>query len=219
MIVFALATTAGSYLYCKLQTPLYQASVRLLVQPARADLGLTAATNQLLRQYGLMLQTDRLARTVSEGLQLDLSPQALQSKVVTAAVPEDFALLVQVTDSDAERASNIAFVLADEFEQEQAVRMSAQDPRDRVDVTLMNRPGPGQMIWPRTSSTVAAGALVGLLLGVVLMFVWELLDDTLKTVEDVERWGRLPVLSAIPPAKRGRPASSAAELKTGPRGA
>ena len=218
VVVFALAATAGSHLYCKLQTPLYQASVRLLVQPSRADLGLTEATNRLLRQYRLQLQTDKLARTVSERLKLDLSPQALQGKVVTAAVPEDFALVVQVTDTDAARASEIAFVLADEFEQDQAVRMSSQDPRDRVDVTLMNRPGPGQMIWPRTNTTVAAGLLVGLLLGVVLMFVWELLDDTLKTAEDVERWGGLPVLGLIPPGKRGRAAGAAVELKPGPQG-
>ncbi len=219
LIVFAFATTAGSYLYCKLQTPQYQASVRLLVQPARADLGLTEATNRLLRQYRLMLQTDKLARAVSERLQLDLSPAALQGKVVTAAVPEDYALLVQVTDSDAQRAGDIAFVLADEFEQEQAVRMSTQDPRDRVDVTMVNKPGPGAMIWPRTTTTVAAGGLVGLLLGVVLMFLWELLDNTMKSADDVERWGRLPVLGVVPAVKRqARAAAPEQTMKPGPQG-
>ncbi|MHB1415363.1 MAG: YveK family protein [Chloroflexota bacterium] len=200
IVVVALAATAGSYLYCKMQTPVYQATVSLLVQPARADLGLTEATNRLLRQYSLQLQTDDLARTVSERLNLDISPQALQGMVTATAVPEDFAVTVQVTDVSAERARDVAFVLADEFEQEQAVRMQSQDPRDRIDVAMVSRPGLGQQIWPSTKTIVLAGAVFGVLLGVVLAFLFELFDDTLKTAEDVERWGRVSVLATIPRA-------------------
>lgn len=202
IVVVALAAAAGSYLYTRTQTPLYQSTVRLLVQPSRADLGLAEATNRLLRQYRLLLQTDKLARTVSERLKADLSPQALQGMVTAAAVPEDFALVVQVTDVDPVRAQDIAFVLADEFEQEQAVRMSSQDPRDRVDVTMMNRPGPGEMISPKTKTTVAAGLLFGLLLGGLLVLLVEFLDDTLKTPDDVERWAGMTTLGTIPGAAR-----------------
>jgi capsular polysaccharide biosynthesis protein len=214
----------GSYLYCQTQTPTYQSTVRLLVQPARADLGLAEATSRLLRQYRLLLQTDRLARTVSERLKADISPQALQGMVTAAAVPEDFALIVQVTDTDGKRAQEIAFVLADEFEQEQAIRMSAQDPRDRVDVTMMNRPGEGQLIWPKTRSTVAAGLLFGAVIGLLFAFLLALLDDTLKSADDVERWVKIPTLGVIPNAVRGeaaRDVASAGEepvLPVGTRG-
>ena len=215
IVVVAVAAAAGSYFYCKLQTPIYQTTVRLLVQPARADLGLAEATNRLLRQYRLLLQTDKLARTVSERLKLDITPQTLQGMVAAAAVPEDFALVVQVTDVDPERAQSIAFVLADEFEQDQAVRMSSQDPRDRVDVTMMNQPAPGQMISPRTKTTVAAGLLFGLLLGGLLALALEILDDTLKTPYDVQRWAKMSTLGVIPRAKREgkREAAAAAGLK------
>jgi capsular polysaccharide biosynthesis protein len=198
MLVVALAATAGSYLYCRMQTPVYQTTVRLLVQPSRADLGLAEGTNRLLRQYRLLLQTDKLARAVSDRLKLDITPGALQGMVTAAAVPEDFALILQVTDSDPQRAGDIAFVLADEFEQEQAVRMSSQDPRDRVDVAMMNRPGAGELIWPKTRSTVLAGMLFGLLLGLLLVVAVEFFDDTLKSPEDVERWAKLPTLGTIP---------------------
>ncbi|MHB1133335.1 MAG: YveK family protein [Chloroflexota bacterium] len=220
VMVFALACAAGSYLYCKLQTPLYQATAKIIVQGARADLGLTEVTNRLLRPYSLLLRSDESAQAVRDRLQLDLSPAAIQAKVVTAAVPEDYALVIQVTDTDPQRAADIAFVLADEFEQDQAVRMAEQDPRDRVDAQLLNRPGPGSQIYPRTSTTVAAGLLVGLLVGVVLMFVWELLDDTLKSATDAERWGRTPVLGAIPAsAKVARRAAVAAPApRPGPQG-
>lgn len=202
--VVALAAAAGSYLYCRLQTPVYQTTVRLLVQPARADLSLAETTSRLLRQYRLLLQTDRLTRAVGDRLKLDISPGALQGMVTAAAVPEDFALVVQVTDTDPERARDIAFVLADEFEQEQAVRMSTQDPRDRVDVTMMNRPGAGELVWPKTRNTVLVGTLFGLLLGLLLVVAVEYFDDTLKSPYDVERWAKLPTLGVIPQAAQGR---------------
>lgn len=202
ILVVALFAASGSYLYTRTQTPTYQSTVRLLVQPARADLGLAEAISRLLRQYRLLLQTDQLARTVSERLKADLSPGTLQGMVTTSAVPEDFALVVQVTDTDSKRAQQIAYVLADEFVQDQAVRMSTQDPRDRVDVTMLNQPGEGQLIWPKTKTTVAAGGLFGAVLGLLLVFVLAFFDNTLKTPDDVERWAKLPTLGVVPPVPR-----------------
>lgn len=212
ILLVVAAAAAGSYLYCRLQTPVYQTTVRLLIQPSRTDLGLAEATNRMLRQYRLLLQTDALARTVSERLKLDLSPGALQGMVTAAAVPEDFALVVQITDTDPQRARDVAFVLADEFEQAQSVKMSAQDPGDRVDVTMMNSPGMGELIWPKTRSTVMAGTLFGLLLGLLLVVAVEFFDDTLKTADDVERWAKLPTLGTIP-----RPGRDQVTRQTGQR--
>ena len=204
ILVVALAASASSYLYCRAQTPVYQTTVRLLVQPARTDLGLAEATNRLLRQYSLFLQTEALASTVGERLKLDLDPGVLQSKVTAVAVPEDFALVLQVTDTDPQRAQNIAYVLADEFAQDQAVRMATQDPRDRVDVVMMNRPGAAELISPKTKTTVLAGTLFGLLLGCLLVVAVEILDDTLKTPYDVERWAKLADAGKHSPPAAGR---------------
>ncbi len=203
LLLVALAFAAGSFLYTRLQTPLYRTDVRLLVQPARPDLSLAETTSRLLRQYSLLLQTDEMARTVNQRLQLDLKPGELQSKVITAAVLEDFAISFQVTDTDPQRARDIAAVLADEFQQNEAIRMASQDPRERVDVTLMNQPALGRQVSPNVRSTVAAATLFGLLLGLLLVVAIELLDDTLKSSQDVRRWTGLRTLATLPRRRGG----------------
>jgi capsular polysaccharide biosynthesis protein len=45
---------------------------------------------------------------------------------------------------------------------------------------------------------VAAGAFLGLIIGFLLAFVLEALDDTLKTPDDVEQHVGLTVVGAIP---------------------
>jgi capsular polysaccharide biosynthesis protein len=49
-----------------------------------------------------------------------------------------------------------------------------------------------------------AGAILGLVLGVLLAFVLEYLDDTLKSSGDVERFTGLTTLGVIPTAELSR---------------
>jgi len=53
-------------------------------------------------------------------------------------------------------------------------------------------------IGPNRLRTIFIGFLVSLMAGVGLVFVLEYLDNTVKTVEDVNRYTQLPALSVIP---------------------
>ena len=57
---------------------------------------------------------------------------------------------------------------------------------------------PGKPINPSTKRSVLLGSSLGFLLGIILSVIWELTDKTMRTVEDVERSLRLPVIGAIP---------------------
>ncbi len=57
---------------------------------------------------------------------------------------------------------------------------------------------PTSRFAPSLSRNVGAGALIGLMLGVMLALVLEHLDDTLKTPEDIEKKLHLAVLGIIP---------------------
>ncbi len=50
--------------------------------------------------------------------------------------------------------------------------------------------------------TVPAGGLLGLILGLLLAFVLEALDNSLKSPADVERFVGLTTLGAIPTVER-----------------
>jgi polysaccharide biosynthesis transport protein len=59
----------------------------------------------------------------------------------------------------------------------------------------------GAPISPNTKRSTIAAAALGLLLSVLLAFVLEHLDSTIKTAEDVEKHLQLPVLGLVPQLK------------------
>lgn len=65
-------------------------------------------------------------------------------------------------------------------------------------ISIVDRAGRGDHYRPSLSRNLAVGALVGLMLGVLLAFGLEYLDDTLKTPEDVEKVLGLAMLGVIP---------------------
>lgn len=206
LLVAAVATgvTVG---FCKLQQPVYRATVKMTVTPSRYDYGLTMVIESLLRQYSQRLQTDKLAEAVNTRLQLDLSPDKLRSKIKVSPVAEDYLLTLTVDDSEANRARDIAFAWADEFVKDQQVTMALVNPTDRIEVELLDRPGPGDLYFPKTQQLAIAAGVLGLVVGLLLAFVLEYLDDTIKTPEDVERYTGLPLLGAIPTSSPERAAA------------
>jgi capsular polysaccharide biosynthesis protein len=80
----------------------------------------------------------------------------------------------------------------------EVTRLNANlDGTDRINVRLIQQP---RMIGvqPNTRINMMAGAILGLVIGVLLAFVLEYLDDTLKNSADVERFVGLTTLGAIP---------------------
>jgi capsular exopolysaccharide synthesis family protein len=53
-------------------------------------------------------------------------------------------------------------------------------------------------VWPRPRQNLAFALAFGLMLGIAAAFLFEFLDDSLATPEDVERYLHLPTLGSIP---------------------
>jgi capsular polysaccharide biosynthesis protein len=189
----------SSYLFARLQTEVYRATVFLTVT-ARNDYGSTLVIENKLRQFARQLQTEILAEKVNDKLQLDIAPERLRGKVRVAAINEDLLLQIEVDDIEANRARSIAWQWAQQFVQDHQDREATAEPRDRIEIAPLDRPQPAVLNWPKRNQIMAAAAILGLLAGTVLAFVLEYLDDTLKTPGDVDRYLGVPLLAAIPPA-------------------
>jgi len=57
---------------------------------------------------------------------------------------------------------------------------------------------PDVPIKPNQKLNLAIGGVLGVMLGVMLVFFMEYLDNTIKTADDIERHLGLPVLGLIP---------------------
>lgn len=108
-LILMVAVGAGStYLYSRLQTPVYEATTSILVtrnsQQTLADLSQTLSLSQLVDTYVRMLSLDEFLETVSQRLSYKVETR----NVDVSAFPNTQVIQLQVRDNDPIRATRIA---------------------------------------------------------------------------------------------------------------
>lgn len=201
-ILVAAVAAVSAFGFSRMQTPVYNASVKLSVNPARADWGLGNATKDLLRNYAENMRTHNMAREVIDRAQLDMDTTTLLGKIVISPAADTFTLQIEARDTDPQVAMTIAQTIAEVFVEQRDAWNQLQDKRDRIDVSVLDS------VWnlgyqqysPSTRINTLAGALVGLLVGFLVVFFLEWLEqDVVRTAVDLERTVQVTVLGAIPP--------------------
>jgi capsular polysaccharide biosynthesis protein len=205
VIVLTIATALGAIVVSKLQEPAWRVSTRIAVTPARADLGLSETINRVLRNYGEHLTTRRMAQIAIDRLRLQdkdasMTADKLRKELRVSAQLGNYTLQLDVEDRDPNRARDVAIVLSTVFVEEHTQKMADIDPRDRLNAAIMDQPTWPRLIRPKTKVNALGGAVLGFVLGALLVVAWELLDDRIKTGEQLEHTTGLPVLGAIPAA-------------------
>ncbi len=199
IVALAVVITAGAaFGLSKAQTPVYRATQKVLLQPARNDFGLTETLRILLRSYVVYLNTDQQASAVIDRLQLDMTPGELRSHTTISSDPTQLIVQIDVDLQDGPLAAQIATELG-----RLLVEYRTEDNRDlrredRIDALLIDTATYG-LYKPKTKINVMAGAMLGLLLGGAAVFALEYMQSNIvREKEDVERFLELPVLAAIP---------------------
>lgn len=207
LLVFAIIGYAGSEL---LLTPKYTASTRVYVLSwsseeaiAYADLQLSS---QILNDYEVLVTGQNVTNEVIGELGLDMSSDTLSS-MIEVSTPDDATtrvLEISVTDTDPQRAADIA----------NAVREVAATQLEEImdlDVvkTVYDAEAPTSPSSPNVKRNTLVCALVGAAIAAGILLLIYLLDDMIRTEEDVERYLGLSTLGIIPVS---------AELSTTSRG-
>ena len=127
-----------------------------------------------------------------------MKPDTLKSKVTIASKDEDYIIQIDVLDYDPSQSERVALEWANQFVQWRDQDNLKQRKEDRVDANIVQNPTTGKF-RPQTSLNVAAGAIIGLLLGVVIVFFLESIESNiLRSSDDVERVLGTTVIGAIP---------------------
>ncbi|MBN1317379.1 MAG: hypothetical protein JXA42_17995 [Anaerolineales bacterium] len=201
IVLLMLLTAISAFAFSKLQTPIYKSSVEILVQPARADFGLTQSAKWLLRSYVSWINTDTQAQEVIDLLSLDREPGDLRSDVTVATDESRFVIQINVEDPDGDLANDIAQTWTDLFIQWRNAENDDQNKEDRVKATQLDPPRYG-LARPKWKINTLAGAIFGALLGGVIVFILEWIESgVVRRPEDVDRYLSLPMLGAIPTVK------------------
>jgi capsular polysaccharide biosynthesis protein len=198
IILTTVLTAAAAWGFSRLQAVEYKSSVNVFVSPDRIDNGTLLAAKQILRGFRAYIDSEDFAAQVIERLGLDMKPDQLKPKVTIATKDEDFLLQIDVVNTDGDQANDIARTWATAFVEWRQQENLKQRKEDRVSAYIVQDPKYGQF-RPQTTLNVVAGAIIGLLLGVIIVFFLEAIESNiLRSSDDVERVLGTTVIGAIP---------------------
>jgi capsular polysaccharide biosynthesis protein len=205
VVLLAVVAAGAAYVFSKTQVPIYEASVNLTVRPARADWGLSNTVGALLRSLAGDITTHSFMRQVIDLEQLDTTTDDLLDGKTVFVKDEaaDFTISIVVRDASDQVAVQLVNAIADLFVEKRKEWNQVQDKRDRIDVAIRDHARYAGVYSPKTKINLLAGAVLGVLLGVVIVAVMEWLEaGIVRSTKDLDRL-EIPALGAIP-AESGR---------------
>lgn len=202
ILVLAGLCAASAWVFSELQIPIYTATARVLIKPSRPDFGLTTAAKTVLRSYTEWMKTRANAQEVIAQLKLNAVPDELLGRVQIDPDESNFTVQIDARSPDGEEARSIARTWALLLQAWRDSENASIRQDDRVYAELLDVSDYAQY-RPQTRINILAGAILGVLLGGLVIFVLEYLEaGLLRSRLDVERALGLAVLGAVPAAER-----------------
>ncbi len=182
-----------------LMTPIYSSTSSILVLSKEttltslADLQLGAS---LTSDYTVLIESTPVLEQVISNLDLDMKVEELKENV-TINNPSDTRILeITVENPDSAMAKTIVDEIAN---------VSSSYIGDKMEVIPPKIIEVGKIATQRTSPSVAKNAVIGFLIGFLacaaIVVVYAVMDDTIKTEEDIEKYLGVSVLAKVPDRK------------------
>ena len=147
----------------------------------------------LSNDYVELMKTRPVVEGVIDSLGLDYTYDNLVSMISLSVVPNTRIVKISVTSTDPREAMDIANEMARVSREHLPKVMSAPAPTIAEEAIL-----PKNRSYPSMSRNVASGMMAALFAVMGVLTVIYLMDDTIKTSEDVEREFGIMPLTVIP---------------------
>lgn len=193
VVATTLITILGAVAYILLITPLYQASTRLFVSTTSSTSIADSYSGSRLSQervlsYAQLIMGETLAQRTIDRLDLDTNAANLTETISAKVKPDTVLIDVSVLDASPVQARDIANALSDEFVV-MVRELETPSPGVKADARVVveqRATVPVKPMVPKKSRVLAIGIFLGVLLGVGLALVRDLLDNTVKSQETLE---------------------------------
>ena len=174
-------------------TPKYESETKLYVLNRANDSATTLSDVQLSTQLTKDYQILVTSAPVIKELGLNMKASELASTISVDTPSDTRVLQITVTSDDPKRAKDIA---------DKVAQVSSKKICDIMKIEQVNVIEEGSLSEEPAVDTVQKWTLIGLALGIVLscaiIIIRSMLDDTVKTTEDVEKYFDLSTLAVIP---------------------
>lgn len=200
ILMVALIGGCGAGAYTQfMMTPIYSSTSSILVLSKEttltslADLQLGAS---LTSDYTVLIKSTPVLEQVIENLKLDMTLENLRNSISIENPTDTRILEITVNNADSALAKKIVDEIAN---------VSSSYIGDKMEVIPPKIIEVGKIATVRTSPSVKKNAAIGFLLGFVacaaVVAVFAVMDDTIKTEEDIEKYLGVVVLAKVPDRK------------------
>lgn len=192
-ILAALVGFVGSKMMTK---PQYTATTQVYVfqrDQVSMDYNNLTVASQLRRDCAVIIKSESVTREVVELLDLPINPKVLGKAIKVDTEENTRILKISYTDVDAERATLIVNTV-----REVATKRTEEVLQSSVLRTLFEATLPQAEITTNVRKSTLVGGAVGGAAIIVLLIIVFLLDDTIRTEDDVQMHLGLSTLAVIP---------------------
>jgi len=199
ILLVAILTGASAFAFSKFAiTPTYNSTTRIVILNKETNNNTLTYSDlqmgtQLTQDYAELIQSRYVIEKVIETFGLDMSYGELLNK--TSVVTPSNTRIIDITVNDPDPA--MAKQLVDEIRNVAAVRI-----KEVMDIEAVNVVDEGNIATSPSDPNVTQWTMIGFLLGAfaaaAVVLIRFLLDDTIKSSEDIERYLGLSTLALIP---------------------
>ena len=203
LVVCVLLALGASALLTWQTTPLYASSTKVFISTASSDASEAATggvfATQRVASYVDLVGYRSLAERVAVDLGGNVEPEDLQAAVSAEVIPETVNLSITALDADPIEARNIAQAYATALQElvsdiESPIGGGAAPIRASITDNAQISDAP---VTPNKTRNYGLALVLGLLLGVGLAVLRELLDNSISSPEDVAEVTPRPILGTI----------------------
>ena len=199
--ITVVTTFVSAFLSFFVLSPVYEAKTTLIVNTdQKNDDTITgdefSVTQRLAVTYGEIIKSRTVLEPVIEKLGLVISYEALSKMVTVSPVKDTQIINISVQDTNPLKAKDIANSIPEVFTKE-VKRITKANSVEVIDKAVE----PLSPIKPNKLMNVLIAFVLGIMIGLFVVFLIEYMDNKMKTPQDVEKHLDLPILGVIPKEK------------------
>jgi len=202
ILISSITTTLSIWYNTYLVQPMYKASTELLVNQTypedmqelmfqRQDI---YTSIELINTYNVVIKSPRILDKVIQDYKLDMDSRELSNMITVSSVTDSMVMSISVTHTDHSKAVFIANSIASTFQKEIKELMRVNNVHIMAEAKEQANPV-SINTDPFTSGIIAF--FLGVMISLGIIFLFEFLDGSIKTEEDIEDLLGLPVLGTI----------------------
>lgn len=179
-----------------LVTPLYSATATMLVLTKETTLTSLADLqlgSQLTNDYSRLVLSHSVLQEVIDNLGLDMDYHTLEANITTNNPSDTRIMEITVTNPDPETAQALATEVGKVSAEFIGEQMEIVPPKIIEEVELPTSP-----VSPSVSRNVMMGALAGIVIVAGIICLMVIMDDTIKSEDDIVQYLGIPALASIP---------------------